>query len=106
MGTNYYTTPKPPCECCGRPFERLHIGKSSAGWTFHFASYPEMGLTSWKSWRKYLSDFDTEIVDEYDRGVAFKEFVGRVESSQGNDKHANDKVDAEGYSISDSWDFT
>lgn len=45
MGTNYYLV-KPesePCPHCGRtdPEERLHIGKSSAGWCFALHVEPD-----------------------------------------------------------------
>lgn len=41
MGTNYYWHEKPECSCCNRPFDRVHIGKSSAGWVFSLHVYPE-----------------------------------------------------------------
>jgi hypothetical protein len=53
MGTNYYwlQETKPACEHCGRPAEtdRLHIGKSSAGWCFSLHVTDEIkGLVDWE----------------------------------------------------------
>ena len=81
MGTNYYVNERPPCECCKRPFEQLHIGKSSGGWQFLFAPYPDRGLTTAAAWLAYLQD--KEIVDEYDRPVALDELRELIESKQG-----------------------
>ena len=50
MGTNYYLYQKPDCECCGRPFEPLHIGKSSAGWCFALHIMPEDGISTLLDW--------------------------------------------------------
>jgi hypothetical protein len=43
MGTNYYvSTPSctNACEHCDQS-QRVHLGKSSGGWRFHFRAYPE-----------------------------------------------------------------
>ena len=34
MGTNYYWQESEPCAACGRGYEQVHVGKSSAGWCF------------------------------------------------------------------------
>lgn len=67
MGTNYYWyEEKKACECCGRPFEPLHIGKSSAGWTFSLHVLPEQGIVDLESWvQKWRSGGIIE--DEYGR---------------------------------------
>lgn len=38
MGTNYYLEKE--CECCGH-VERVHVGKSSAGWRFLWHAYED-----------------------------------------------------------------
>lgn len=55
MGTNYFTYADSTCNNPAHT-ERLHIGKSSAGWEFGFQGYPDKGLTSWRAWREFLSD--------------------------------------------------
>jgi hypothetical protein len=73
MGTNYHAkiTTKPACPTCGHTEiqDRLHIGKSSAGWCFSLHVIPEHGLTSWETWDAFLRRPDVMIVDEYDRSV-------------------------------------
>jgi len=34
LGTNYYWQESEPCAACGRGYEQVHVGKSSAGWCF------------------------------------------------------------------------
>lgn len=80
MGTNYYTDGDLPCACCGRGGEELHIGKSSGGWQFLFAPYPERGLTSFKAWREFLTD--REIRDEYGDKHTLADLMALVESKQ------------------------
>ncbi len=56
MGTNYYLEPKPPCEACGRGFDRLHIGKSSGGWCFSLHVIPEDGINTLDDWEDRFKD--------------------------------------------------
>ena len=65
MSTNYYLHEKPDCECCGRPFERLHIGKSSAGWCFSLHVIPKAGINTLNDWRALWSAPGAHIRDEY-----------------------------------------
>lgn len=65
MGTNYYLHTKPACECCGRPYEPLHIGKSSYGWRFALHVIPEMNLNSLDDWKKLWNIPGSVICDEY-----------------------------------------
>lgn len=76
MGTNYYWI-KDACSHCNRGSSSVHIGKSSAGWTFHFKGYrsddwnggPE--IASWKDWRVILEG--QRIEDEYGHVVTLPE---------------------------------
>jgi len=87
MGTNYYWRQQthPGCEACGRKpeYDDLHIGKSSAGWTFSFHADEGRGLTSWRAWKEFLIQGEAEkrgeIVDEYDVRLTFEEFRSVVE---------------------------
>ena len=65
MGTNYYWHKKPPCECCGRPYEPLHIGKSSSGWVFTLHIIPEEGINDLPDLEKLWSIPDSKIKNEY-----------------------------------------
>lgn len=51
MGTNYYWYEKPNCDCCGRGYEPIHIGKSSGGWCFALHIVPEMNINTLEDWR-------------------------------------------------------
>ena len=73
MGTNYYAIrdASPPCDHCGRydEAERLHIGKSSAGWCFALHVIPDRGLTDLPEWMALLSSPGWRIEDEYGRAT-------------------------------------
>jgi len=67
MGTNYYLKVD-PCPHCGRSDERLHIGKSSAGWCFSLHVIPEDGINDLDDWRKLWT---TGIIEtEYGEAVS------------------------------------
>jgi hypothetical protein len=65
VGTNYYLYENAPCNCCGRPYEELHIGKSSAGWVFSLRVYPEDNITTLEHWKERWSKEGVRIVNEY-----------------------------------------
>lgn len=65
MGTNYYYHEKKPCECCGRAYDLLHIGKSSGGWHFSLHVIPEKGINDLDDWKK-LFEKGGIITDEYE----------------------------------------
>ena len=66
MGTNYYWIDD-ACEKCGRGEDRLHIGKSSAGWVFMLRLHPEEGIESLDQWVRQFSKKGSLIKDEYGR---------------------------------------
>jgi len=86
MGTNYYWYPEPPCPCCGRRPEPVHIGKSSGGWCFALHVYLKWvgaapgdfivaGLEAWKN------KFETEgsyIEDEYGDRVSVETMLQAI----------------------------
>ena len=65
MGTNYYLHQKPDCECCGRAFEPLHIGKSSGGWCFTLHVIPEDGISGLEDWINRWQQPGAFVRDEY-----------------------------------------
>ena len=76
MGTNYYWE-NVPCESCGHVAERIHIGKSSAGWAFGFH-----GTETIRSYRDWLAKIESggSIVDEYGKAIAIEDFKRLVEA--------------------------
>jgi len=97
MGTNYYARYS-ICECCGR-FDEIHIGKSSAGWTFSFqAQEDEVTIKSYKEWLKFLSGKEITIYDGYGDEVTLEEFKDIVESKK-KEKHNHAKEYPEGHFI-------
>lgn len=77
MGTNYYLHEK-VCEHCGRSDERLHIGKSSAGWCFSLHVIPEENLESLEEWVARLSKPGCKIVDECGEAVTPEEMLDTI----------------------------
>ena len=82
MGTNYYAerAAGEACSHCGRSdvAERLHIGKSSAGWCFSLHVIPERGLNSLEEWKEYLRQPNITIEDEYGRRHTLSELLDRI----------------------------
>jgi hypothetical protein len=69
MGTNYYLHTKPDCECCGRGYEPLHIGKSSGGWCFTLHVMPEDNINTLDDWRILWSAHGSYVRNEYGERV-------------------------------------
>jgi len=87
MGTNYYARTN-ICEHCNR-YDELHIGKSSAGWTFSFHGYKPSAfaehvplLDSWKAWQEYLQQPGIKVFSEYGEEVAYADFAKMVEAKK------------------------
>lgn len=87
MGVNYYLHEKPDCECCGRPFEPLHIGKSSGGWHFSLHVMPEDNINTLDDWRELWAkpgavirnEYDERIpIDDMERVITKRDFGARV----------------------------
>ena len=75
MGTNYYWYEKSECPCCHRPYEPLHIGKSSSGWCFSLHIYPDKNINNLDDWKKLLNKPESYILDEYDRETSYTEMI-------------------------------
>lgn len=58
MSTNYYTY---------SPVQKqvIHIGQSSAGWSFLLHSIPDLSLTEWPEWEVFLKNGGAGLWDEY-----------------------------------------
>ena len=83
MGTNYYYI-EDPCPHCNRGENKIHIGKSSVGWTFSF--YGEDSTRSWKAWQKRVLSGGI-IMDEYNQIIDYDDMVSLVETKENNDKN-------------------
>lgn len=79
MGTNYYAR-EGICEHCGSYKNSIHIGKSSAGWTFTFHATDE--IRNYQQWLHYLSQEGIEIFNEYDDKFTIEDFKDIVESKK------------------------
>jgi hypothetical protein len=77
MGTNYYIHIK-HCRWCGR-FDKVHLGKRSAGWKFHFALDNFGEPKEWKTW---LMNTPGDIYSEYGEKVPHWQFIDMVELKQ------------------------
>ena len=75
MGTNYYYIPKPPCECCGREYERIHIGKSSAGWCFSLNVIPEDNINDLNDWKVLWQVPESRIMNEYGEDISVQDMI-------------------------------
>lgn len=79
MGTNFYMRRKPRCECCGREYERIHIGKRSMGWKFTLQARYETD-----DWQRFKQDIATahKIEDQYGKEYTPAEMIEIVEGWQ------------------------
>ena len=77
MGTNFYLV-RECCEHCGRGGDRIHIGKSSAGWVFSLRTHSDEGIKSLDDWEKQWSQPNTRIMDEYGDVVPIADLRRRI----------------------------
>jgi len=83
MGTNYYHRFN-ICSHCRR-YDQLHIGKSSARWTFSFRGYrysewdDGLVIVSYKDWLERLEK-GGEIFNEYGDSIPLENFRDIVEN--------------------------
>lgn len=77
MGTNFVLLCN-VCHCCGRS-DKLHIGKSSAGWKFLFEKIPKVAENK-ADWMELTRK--GEIVDEYGKKWSFDDFWDLVARKQ------------------------
>jgi hypothetical protein len=104
MGTNYYLN-KPRCPECGRR-DRLHIGKSSYGWTFSLHVIPEKDINGLYDWVMLWMNPNNWVEDEYGNvvgeGVILRCIMHRVGSGDSiiHDSNwlANNHAQRDGYS--------
>lgn len=81
MGTNYYAVSKKPTVA-----EPIHIGKSSAGWTFAIQEQnnPPAVWHSYGEVMQWLKTHDDYVImNEYDEVITLDEFTEIVERTGG-----------------------
>ena len=112
MGTNYYLE-HDVCSHCDRPGARVHVGKSSAGWTWLWRGYRGFAAENLPFGREILSGDDWwqvlgdslaaerpgRIVNEYGRELSLAELRERVESKRGAGRRGSDRMTIAGVSI-------
>lgn len=97
MGTNYYLE-RDVCPHCGRSDERLHIGKSSAGWCFSLHVDPDEGVNNLDDWKALWSAPNARIVDEYGREKSPDEMLETItERAWPHREGRNDKYYADNH---------
>lgn len=70
MGTNYYYHTD-ICEHCKRS-NKIHVGKKSFGWAFHFRAHrvaDDVSIISVSDWERFFKTTPGILADEYDRVV-------------------------------------
>lgn len=87
MGMNYYHEIN-ICNHCGRS-DKVHIGKSSIGWTFNFHGFRDaenpyaIPVMFWKTWKMVLLGTENSLIrDEEGKVISFEDFVNLVESKK------------------------
>lgn len=109
MGTNYYWIKEDTtCPHCGRrdpDEERIHIGKSSAGWCFSLHVDQSIGIESLDDW---IERFKTGFIeDEYGDRISVEDMMSEIVDRKG---YAGfdlvfDKLKLVGYGYIDEADF-
>lgn len=79
MGCNYHVKIN-ICSCCKRPEEEIHLGKSSAGWSFALQYNGGKFYTNFEEMKKWLED--KVIENEYGEKVSKEDFIKLVESKK------------------------
>lgn len=92
MGTNYYLR-KNICACCDR-YDKLHIGKSSSGWSFSFRGYRKQyddddieEIKSFSDWKEQFKVEGVKIFNEYGDEVTLQYLFELIESKRGGQNH-------------------
>ena len=98
MGANYYVHTN-MCNHCER-YDRVHIGKSSAGWKF-LVDVDRLYYTNFNEFIEFIRKNDGNIWDEYDRPISFDDLMDKIEAKKNGrshcqeypeDKYADDEI--------------
>lgn len=97
MGTNYYVTDgeKPCCECGHTVPNKVHIGKTSAGWRFLAWAGPGRPRT-WEALREVLRH-RAVVLDDYGGVLTGEDLIRAIEARAGLKGH---------FTYSQPWDWS
>ncbi len=87
MGTNYYAELNLCINCERR--DRIHIGKSSAGWKFLIA-VNELYYKTFNEFMEFIRREDIEICDEYNKKISFDELMDLIEAKEKGRSHTEE----------------
>lgn len=59
-------------------YQEFHIGKSSAGWYFNLAIYPEYGINNFEDWKNLFQNPQNEIYDEYGEKIDPQTMINNI----------------------------
>lgn len=71
----YYKTEE---ELNEKLYQCIHIGKSSGGWHFILAIYPDYGISNLEDWKKLFFDSSNYIENEYGERVTPEEMMSII----------------------------
>jgi len=94
VGTNYYAHLN-PCSECGKPEEKIQLGKSSRGWKFLFKEQEE--YFSYRSFKEFINQDNVEIYDEYGREHKPEDLIQKIESKQDGRSHHQHSKESDRY---------
>lgn len=80
MGTNYFVTYN-ECGECGR-YDKYHIGKNSAGWTFSLHVDPEKNINNFNDIKSLMKK--GKIYDEYGMETPYEEMISIITEKSWN----------------------
>ena len=66
-------------------YQRIHIGKSSAGWNFLLMIYPEINIKSIEDWKDWFECPDNKIVDETGKEISSQDMLKIITRRKGPD---------------------
>lgn len=82
MGTNYYAIKRKPKIVKYKYYERIHIGKSSAGWKFVFQDNDKFhSYDEFKQWLENSKN-DYMLRDEYGNEINAEDLLKLIEEKQ------------------------
>jgi len=94
MGMNYYLRKKE---------ERVHLGKSSAGWTFTFRGDKNNGVVDFATWLNRANELFNDgytLSDEGDGPYHFSDLLDKIEK-----KRTEPNNQAKQYGVDDRYDW-
>ncbi len=89
MGTNYYANIN-CCKHCGRPEEKIHIGKSSFGWKFLIDMNDSEYYKSFEEFISFISNKDIRLISENNDEISWEDLLGLIKSKKDGKDHCEE----------------